>query len=144
MSAGIFSLGDRAITAALTNEVITQGVSAANVAQGFIDRLEGMSAVTLFCNFVWGSGGTTCAVVVQTTLDDVNWLDVCRFDFTTASASKVANLSGFLSKAVAAIAALSAEGVNDGVLGAKLRARIVSTGTYAGNTSVSVRAAVRQ
>ncbi len=144
MSVGIFPLGDRAVTAALTNEVITQGVSAANVAQAFIDRLDGMSAVTLFCNFVYGSGGTTCAVVVQTTLDDVNWIDVARFDFTTASASKVANLSGFLSKAVAAVAALRAEGVNDGVLGAKLRARVTSTGTYAGNTSVSIRAAVRQ
>ncbi len=144
MNKGIFNLGDRAITAALTNEVITQGVSPAGVAQAFLDRFEGMTAITLFCNFVYGSGGTTCAVVVQTTFDDVNWIDIARFDFTTASAAKVANLSGFLSKAVAAVAALSAEGVNDGVLGAKLRARVTSTGTYAGNSSVSCRVAVRQ
>jgi hypothetical protein len=61
-----------------------------------------------------------------------------RFDFLLASRSAVANLSAALSKAITTVAALSAEGVNDGVLGAKLRAKVTSTGTYAGNTSVAV------
>ena len=142
MSEGTYNLGDQAITAAVTNLVITAGVSAAGVAQAFIDRLEDMEALSLFVNFVWGSGGTSCVIVVQTTYDDVNWIDIARFDFATASASKVANLSGFLSKGVTSVAALAAEGVNDGVLGSKLRARVTTTGTYAGNTSVSVRAEV--
>ncbi|MGE0698785.1 MAG: hypothetical protein AB7O57_06800 [Hyphomicrobiaceae bacterium] len=143
MNNAVLNLGDPAVSAAVTNSVVTNGVSAAGVAQAFVDRLEGAQALALFVNFVYGSGGTTCAVVVQTTFDDTNWIDIARFDFTTASASKVANLSAMLSKAVAAVAALSSEGVNDGVVGPKLRARVTSTGTYAGNTSVSIRAQVR-
>jgi hypothetical protein len=142
MSVGTYNLGDTAITAALTNSVITAGVSSAGVAQAYVDHLEDMEALSLFVNFVWGSAGTTCIVIVQTTYDDVNWVDIARFDFATASASKVANLSGFLSKGITSVSALAAEGVNDGVLGSKLRAKVTSTGTYAGNTSVSVRAEV--
>lgn len=142
---GIYDLGDEAITAALTNSVITEGVSANNVAQAFKDRLEGMTAVTLFCEFIYGAGaGTTCAVIIQTSINQGDdWIDIARFDFTTANRSVVCNLSGLLSKAVTAFAALSSEGVNDGILGDRLRAKVTSTGAYSGNTSVSVRAAIR-
>lgn len=140
----IYNLGDEAITAAVTNSVITEGVTAAGVAQALIDRLEGMMAVTLFCEFVYGSGGTTCIVIVQTSINQSDdWIDVARFDFATATRSVVCNLSGLLSKGVTAVAALGSEGVNDGVLGDRLRCKVTSTGTYAGNSSVSVRAAVR-
>lgn len=140
---GLFNLGDRAITTALTNEVITEGVSLSGVEQELIDGLDFMAAVTLFVNFTYGSGGTTCAVIVQTSLDGTNWVDVARFDFTTASLAKIANLSGLTPVAAATVAALSAQGNLDGVLGDRLRAKVTSTGTYAGNTAVSVRAAVR-
>ncbi|NGO50432.1 hypothetical protein [Allomesorhizobium camelthorni] len=141
---GIYDLGTATITAAVTDSVITEGVSAAGVAQELIDRLEGMASATLYCEFVYGSGGTTCAVIVQTSINQgSDWIDVCRFDFTTANASKTANLSAEAAAAVAAVAALSVEGKVDGVLGDRLRAKVTSTGTYAGNTSVSVRAAVR-
>lgn len=140
---GLFNLGDRAITTALTNEVITEGVSLSGVEQELIDGLDFMAAVTLFVNFTYGSGGTTCAVIVQTSLDGTNWVDVARFDFTTAGLAKIANLSGLTPVAAATVAALSAQGNLDGVLGDRLRAKVTSTGTYAGNTAVSVRAAVR-
>jgi hypothetical protein len=141
---GIYNLGDEAITTALTNSVITEGVSSSGAAQSLIDRLAGMTAVTLFCEFIYGSGGTTCVVTVQTSINQGDdWIDIARFDFTTANRSVVCNLSGLLSKVVTAFVALSVEGVADGILGDRLRARVTSTGTYAGNTSVSVRAAVR-
>lgn len=143
MSNGIFNLGDATVTAAVTDSVITSGVSAAGVAQSFIDRLEGMSAVTIHAKFVYGAGGTTCIVVVQTTLNGTDWIDIARFDFATSSAQKTVNLSAAAAAAVAAVAALSAEGKTDGVLGDRLRAKVTSTGTYTTNTSVSVRAAVR-
>jgi hypothetical protein len=142
-TSGIYNLGDEAITAALTNSVITDGVSTQGVAQGFIDGLDWMAAVTLFANFTYGSGGTTCAAIIQTSLDGTNWIDIARFDFTTSSAAKRCNLSGLTPVAVAAVAALSAEGVTDGILGDRLRAKITSTGTYAGNTSISLRSSVR-
>ena len=72
----------------------------------------------------------------------MNWVDIARFDSLLAGRSASANLPGFLSKNVATVAALAVEGVNDGVLGSKLRAKVTSTGTYAGNTSVSIRAQV--
>lgn len=143
MTLGIFNLGDEDITAAVTEKVITEGSSAEGQQQPVIDRLDGMQALTLSVRFSYGSGGSTCAVTVQTSLDQgASWIDIARFDFTTASARKVANLSGLLSKAVTAVAALGAEGVFDGVFGDRLRAVVTSTGTY-GGTSVSVRAHAR-
>jgi hypothetical protein len=143
MNQGTFDLGSVAITTAVTNSVITTGTSPAGTAQAFLDRFEGMQNLAVYCNFVYGSGGTTAALVVQTTFNDVDWIDIVRFDFLLASAAKVANLSAALSKAVAAVAALAAEGVTDGILGAKLRARVTTTGTYAGNTSIACRIGAR-
>lgn len=141
---GIYNLGDATITVAVTDLVITDGVSASGVAQDFIDRLGGMKAVTLQARFNYGSGGTSLKVDVETSLDHgVTWVPVARFAFTTASAVKVANLSGMTSKSPAAVAALSDDAVLDGILGDRLRARITSTGTYGANTSVSVRASIR-
>jgi hypothetical protein len=136
-------LGDTALTTALTNEVITRGVDANGTAQEFIENLDWMAATTLFCNFTYGSGGTTCVVIVQTSLDTVNWIDIARFDFTTASLAKRCNISGLTPVGVATVTALGTESVLDGVLGERLRAKVTSTGVYAGNTSVSVRAVVR-
>lgn len=144
MNQGTFDLGSAAVTTAVTNSVFTTGTSLAGAAQAFLDRFEGMQHLAIYCDFTYGSGGTTCAVIVQTTLDDVNWLDIARFDFLLASAAKVCNLSAASVEAIRTVAALSAEGVgNDGVLGAKLRAKVTSTGTYAGGTSVACRIAAR-
>lgn len=127
-----YTLAALAVTAPLTAS-----------AQTATEGLDGISAVTIEARFAYGSGGTTCAAVVQTSFDGgTTWIDIARFDFTTASATKVANLSGHLSKAVSAYTALAAEGVFDGVLSDMLRAVITSTGTYV-NTTISVRAAVR-
>lgn len=120
------------ITTALTGE-----------AQTVIVDLSGINAATLVARLAYGSGGTSVSVKVQTSLDGSIWLDVGRFDFTTASATKTANLSGLTAKGAAAYAALSAEGVNDGLLGDRLRAVVTSVGTYAGGTTLDVRASVR-
>lgn len=142
---GIFSLGDEAISAAVTNLVITDGVSAAGVAQSFIDGLDFAAAVTLQANFTYGSGGTAVKVDVETSLDQGStWIGIARFAFTTSSAEKVVNLSGLTPVGtVYTPVTLSDDSVKDGILGDRLRCRITSTGSYAGNTSVSVRASVR-
>lgn len=109
-----------------------------------IEDLDGMTAVSLEASFQYGSAGTTFAAIVMTSFDDgVNWRHVARFDFTTASAVKTANLSGLKSNAIAAYVDLASEGVNDGLLGDRLAVRIISTGTYAGSTTFSLRASVR-
>jgi hypothetical protein len=106
--------------------------------------LDGMTAVSLEAVFQYGSGGATFAASVMTSFDDgQNWRQIARFDFTTSSAVKTANLSGLKSNGVASYADLNAEGVNDGLLGDRLAAKIISTGTYAGNTTFALRASVR-
>lgn len=142
---GSYNLGDRAITAALTDAVITEGQSASGAAQAFIDRLDGMSRAKIQANFVYGSGGTSVAVLVQTSLDQgASWIDLVRFEFAQASLKKVAALVDSESADPVDVAALEIEcRASTIVLGDRLRAKITSTGTYAGNTSVSVRLQAR-
>ncbi len=140
---GIYNLGDRAISAVLTNEIITNGVSSDQVEQSFIDGLDWMAAATLFCNFTYGAGGTSVVAIVQTTLDSVNWIDIARFDFSTAGAAKRCNLSGLTPVSVGAVAVLAAEGQLDGILGDRLRTKVTTLGVYSGNTSLSIRASIR-
>lgn len=130
---GKYELFVAAITAALSAQ-----------AQTPIEDLEGMLSATLIARFVYGSGGTSVAAVVQTTFDDGTiWHDIARFDFTTSTATKYANLSGLTYKAAAALSALGSEGQNDGLLGPKFRAVITSVGVYAGGTLLDLRMVAR-
>lgn len=141
---GIFNLGDVTVTSALTDSVITLGSSAAGAVQAFIDRLNGMTSVSVQATFVYGAGGTSVAAVVQTSLDGgVSWLDVCRFNFTTVNAKKIANIVANGAVAPAAASTLSDEGAGQAVLGDRLRCKITSVGTYSSNTSLSMRVSVR-
>jgi hypothetical protein len=131
---GVFTLAALPIDVPKSNVVLTPTPSGA---------LAGMAAVTLEANFQYGSGGTTCSAIVATSLDGgTSRRQIARFDFTTASAVKVANLNGQLSKSVTAYVDLAAEGVLDGILGDQLQVILVTTGTYV-NTTLSVRASVR-
>ncbi|MBZ9659778.1 hypothetical protein LB523_12050 [Mesorhizobium sp. ESP-6-4] len=113
-------------------------------AQTPITDLEGMLAATLVARFAWGSGGTSVAALIQASPDSgTNWLDVARFDFTTSSAIKTANLSGLTYKAAAAYAALGSEGQNDGLIFPQFRAVINSVGTYGGGTLLDLRLVAR-
>lgn len=134
LNPGLYALADRAITTAL------------NEAQTAIVDLDGVSAVTLHARLAYGSGGTTAKVYVQTSLDQgVTWIDVACFAFATAGAVKVANLSGLTPRTAPIVpsdGALADDTVIDGILGDRLRAKVITTGTYSSSV-VSVRAAVR-
>ncbi|QOG20458.1 hypothetical protein [Bradyrhizobium sp. SEMIA] len=108
-----------------------------------ITGLDGMSSVSLEAAFKQGSGGATLSAIVMTTFDDgQSWRHVARFDFTTSSATKLANIQASGVKAVTAYADLASEGVNDGMLGDQLAVKILTSGSYS-NASLSIRAAVR-
>ncbi len=130
---GTFSLGDFSIGAAATQ------------VGDVVDDLSGALAVTLSARLAYGSGGTSCYAVVETSLDQgVTWVQIARFDFTTSGLQKVVTVSGLTPRIAAATAgSLAADTALDGTLGDRLRATVVSTGTYAGSTVVSVRANVR-
>lgn len=130
---GAYTLAAATITGALTAQ-----------AQTAIEDLDGMLSMTVVARFVYGSGGTTAVVLIETSLDGGTiWHSVARFDFTTSSAVKYANLSGLTYKAAAALPALGSEGQNDGVLGPTVRAVLTTTGTYAGGTLLDVRMVAR-
>jgi hypothetical protein len=130
---GTFSLGDFSIGAAATQ------------VGDAVDDLSGALAVTLSARLAYGSGGTSCYAVIETSLDQgVTWVQIARFDFTTSGLQKVLTVSGLTPRIAAATAgSLAADTALDGTLGDRLRATVVSTGTYAGSTVVSVRANVR-
>jgi hypothetical protein len=121
--------------------------AAATTTCDVIDELEGMTAVSLQVRFAYGSGGTKVTVYVQTSLDQgASWIDIACVTFTTASGNKALNLSGLTPKTTAATptdGAMTDDTALDGILGDRLRCKVVSTGTYAGSSSLAVRAACR-
>lgn len=132
---GDYSLCDLSLTTAL-----------ASVAQTPIQNLEGIHAATIIFKLAWGSGGTTVRAYVQVTLDDgQTWIDIACFSFTTASATRVINLSGLTpitSPVTPADGALADNTYIDGLLGSAMRVKLLTTGTYA-NTTVSVKISAR-
>ncbi len=130
---GTFSLGDFSIGAAATQ------------IGDVVDDLSGALAITLSARLAYGSGGTSCYAVVETSLDQgVTWVQIARFDFTTSGLQKLLTVSGLTPRIAAANAgSISADTALDGTIGDRLRATVVSTGTYAGSTVLSVRANVR-
>lgn len=109
-----------------------------------LDRARG---VLLQGNFTYGSGGTTLKAWVQSSADGgATWHDVACFAFTTASKRRLFNLSA--RTAVASIAtpgdaALADDTSVDGLLGDLLRVKYTSTGTYAGNSTLTISAVTR-
>ena len=143
-SPGLKNLGDvalAAINAATTATVVTSSSDSAGNAQAYIDGLEGMLAASLSVNFTYGSGGTSLKVIIETSLDQgTTWIEVWRAAFATASEQNVVNLSGLTPKTTPNTpAALSDDTCLDGMFGDRWRARILAVGTYAGNTSLSIR-----
>ena len=130
-NAGSFLLGSLAIAAPRALTALTPIVG-----------LDGMSALSLECNFQWGAGGTTATAIIATSLDGTLWRQIARFDFATASLAKTANISGLTPKGITIYADLTAEGVADGFLGNALALLVSSTGTYT-NSVITCRAAVR-
>jgi hypothetical protein len=112
-----------------------------------ITGLTNLTAASIQARFVYGSGGTACKVYVQTSIDQGStWVDVACVAFGTANATKVVNLSGLTpvtTPATPTDGTLTDNTCVDGILGDRLRVKVVSTGTYAGGTVVSVRAMER-
>lgn len=110
-----------------------------------ITDLGGMSAATFQARFAYGSGGTSCKVYVQTSVDQgTTWVDVACVVFGTTTETQVFNLSAVADKAltVPTDGTLTDDTVVGGILGDRLRVKVVSVGTYS-NTTLSVRAVVR-
>ncbi len=132
---GVLSLGDFTITTPATQTGVT------------VDGLDGMVAVTLQVRLAYGSSGTLINVYCQTSLDQgTTYLDLANVLLGTASEVAIINLSGLTPRTTQIMptdGALPDDTCVDGVLGDRFRAKIVSQGTYAGQTVVSVRIVAR-
>lgn len=142
---GIKDLGTvdvSAINAATTAAVITSQPNEAGQTVAYLDRLAGMLAASISANFTYGaSGGTSIKVLIETSIDQgTTWTEIARLAFTTASAQKVINLSGLTPKTTPATpATLTDDTCLDGFFGDRMRASIITVGTYVGNAALSVR-----
>lgn len=129
ISPGFYSLGSFSITTADT------------AAGDAVENLEGMLALSVQLRFVYGSGGTNAKAYLQTSLDQgTTWIDVASVLFGTANEVAVINLSGLTPKTTQVTptdGSLADDTVVDGVFGDRFRVKVVSTGTYAGSTTLS-------
>jgi hypothetical protein len=103
-----------------------------------IQRLPITGGVSIQIKLIYGSGGTTIAAWVQTSLDGgATWVDVASQAFTTASLAAVFNVSALTPK-IAALTpqdgALATATAVDGVVGPIWRVKWTTTGTYVGTT----------
>lgn len=107
-----------------------------------VTGLEDAKYLIVQANFVYGSGGTTAAAYVQTSLDaGVSWIDIMAFNFTTASAVKVSAVVTTTALAAAVTpgsGALTANTILSGLLGDRVQVLFTTTGTYGGNTSLAL------
>lgn len=101
----------------------------------------------LQARFAYGSGGTSATYWVQTSLDGgTTWIDVACFAFLLAAATKAANLSA--ATPVTTVYAptdgtLGNDTVKDGLLGDRFRVKRTTVGTYAGATTITIVAHVK-
>lgn len=110
-------------------------------------NLQGLTALSCQVRFAYGSGGTKVNVYLQSSIDTGNsFFDIANVAFTTSSGVELINLSGLNSVTTPQAAANLSLADNtslNGPLGDRLQAVVVSTGTYAGGTLVSVTCAPR-
>jgi len=103
---------------------------------------DGARSIIAQANFIYGAGGTTVDVYVQTSLDrGATWVDIMNFNFTTASAVKISKVD--LSTALSASKAptdgsLTSNTIVDGLIGDQFRLKYKSAGTYTGVNTIQV------
>ena len=126
----------------LISETITTALAA--VIRGKTSGLYGMKSLSVEANFVHGSAGTTVDVWLQTSLDGgSNWIDIAQFAFLTTSLRTVHTI---VLPAVVANrtnvtpldGTLGDNLIQDGILGDMIQAKLTTTGTYAGGTTLNV------
>lgn len=130
----------------LSSTTITAAVS--GQASAAVDPLiGGIGSLTLVFDFVYGSGGTTAKVWVQTSLDGgTTWVDIANLACTTASKKRIVNLSAktpVTTPYTPTDGTLADDTVKDGIIGPLFRTKLTTTGTYADSTTVTVTAVAK-
>lgn len=132
-------------TLQLMNETVTTAQTAST--KTAVTGLARAKSVALYCNFDYGSGGTSAKVWVQTSFDNGStWVDIANFAHTTSDLKRAYNLSALTPVTTVYTVtdgSLSDDTCKDGLIGDQLRVKFTSTGTYAGTTTMAVYAIVK-
>lgn len=133
MTPRIISLGDFQITAAET------------VIGDVVDGLAGITAIDAQIRLAYGSGGTTLKAFLQSSLDQgTTWFDLWCFAAAMEAKTRIRALIRTANEVTPGDGSLADDTVAAGIaFGDRLRLKITTTGTYAGNTVLSARMHVR-
>lgn len=117
-------------------------ITSAGTATGLAQRgLSGVVSATAQAVFTYGSGGTTAKFFLQNSLDGANWYDVACFAFTTSSATRLASVAhgggtALITPTDGSLTDSTALAVVP--LGSDWRVKQITTGTYAGSTTIAI------
>jgi hypothetical protein len=113
----------------------------------WVTGLAGVLSASFQAQLLNGNGGTNGNVYLQTSLDQGQTpIDIAAFQFGAASATEIVNLSALTPKPTPLAPtnqSLAPGSTIDGVLGDRLRAVVVVTGTYGLSTLLNVTGVVR-
>ena len=102
----------------------------------------GASVITIQSAFVRGSGGTSCDVFLQTSVDNGStWIDIAQFAHTTTSVTKISSVRPYIAVAANITptdGSLADNTILDGLIGDRLRVKTVVVGSYAGTSTLDV------
>ncbi len=104
-------------------------------------------ALLLEAAFVYGSADTTLKLWAQTRVLGGTWRDIANFAFATTTATKWSAVYVYTALAAATAvsdAALGDDTILNGFIGDEIRVKYTSTGTYAGDTTITLRATVKE
>jgi len=105
-----------------------------------ITDLDGIQSALIDFDFLYGTGGTSCDLYAQFSLDGgTTWQDAAHYQFTTIAARVQFHISVFadhLSAVIPSDGALSGNVAVSGFLGPTWRLKAVSVGTYVNTTAV--------
>jgi hypothetical protein len=104
----------------------------------------GTKTLAVLAKFVRAGGGTTAKAYVQTTLDNGStWMDVASLAFATTTANQLAVVKTDVAVAAAVVptdGTMTDDTILDGVLGDRVRVKLITVGTYSGASHITVTA----
>ena len=103
-----------------------------------VTGLGAVAYLLMQAKFDWGSGGTTAKVYVQTSVDEGDtWIDIACFAFATADETrlmKVMAVDDLTDNTTPTDGSLTDDTALSGVIGDRIRAKLVVVGTYSNST----------
>lgn len=116
---------------------------------GTLTNLGGAEYAAVQAAFTYGSGGSVTTAYVQTSLDSgTTWTDLACMQFGTVTARRIYTIGQLVGASTALVTptdgALTANTMVGGVLGDRMRVKVISAGTaYAGNTRLAIHAVMK-